>query len=73
MQVGDKINQGGVGKVDCAAGGGDTREGMMEREQLSPRYITALGELPVAGAAKKARSVLRSSKRANTDGLEYGP
>lgn len=73
MQVIDKINQGRLGKVYFAARGRDTREWMMKREQLSPRYITALGELPVAGAAKKARSVLRSSKRANTDGLEYGP
>ncbi|MEN3760554.1 DUF4113 domain-containing protein [Aeromonas veronii] len=48
MQVIDKINQGQLGKVYFAATGGDTREWMMRREQLSPRYTTALGELPVA-------------------------
>jgi hypothetical protein len=47
MQVIDKINQGRLGKVYFAARGQDTREWMMKREQLSPRYTTALGELPV--------------------------
>ncbi|WP_302055697.1 DUF4113 domain-containing protein [Aeromonas sp. FDAARGOS 1408] len=47
MQVIDKINQGRLGKVYFAARGRDTREWMMKREQLSPRYTTALGELPV--------------------------
>ncbi|WP_234924606.1 DUF4113 domain-containing protein [Aeromonas enteropelogenes] len=36
-----------MGKVYFAASGRNTREWMMKREQLSPRYITALGELPV--------------------------
>jgi len=48
MQVIDKINQGGLGKIFFAARGCDAREWMMKREQLSPRYTTALGELPVA-------------------------
>ncbi|WP_301952998.1 DUF4113 domain-containing protein [Aeromonas hydrophila] len=47
MQVIDKINQGRLGKVYFGARGRDTREWMMKREQLSPRYTTALGELPV--------------------------
>ncbi|WP_429169298.1 DUF4113 domain-containing protein [Aeromonas hydrophila] len=47
MQVIDKINQGRLGKVYFAARGRDTREWMMKREQLSPRYTTALSELPV--------------------------
>ncbi len=50
MQVIDKINQGRLGKVYFAARGRDTREWMMKREQLSPRYTTALGELPVVKA-----------------------
>ncbi|MFM5844049.1 DUF4113 domain-containing protein [Aeromonas sanarellii] len=47
MQVIDKINQGRLGQVYSAARGRDTREWMMNREQLSPRYTTSLGELPV--------------------------
>ncbi len=47
MLVIDKINQGRLGKVYFAARGRDTREWMMKREQLSPRYTTAIGELPV--------------------------
>lgn len=47
MQVIDKINQGRLGKVYFAARGRDTREWMMKQEQLSSRYTTALGELPV--------------------------
>ncbi|WP_421229623.1 DUF4113 domain-containing protein [Aeromonas enteropelogenes] len=47
MQVIDKINQRRLGKVYFAARGRDTREWMMKREQLSPPYTTALGELPV--------------------------
>ena len=47
MQVIDKINQGRLGKVYFAARGRDTREWMMKWEQLSPRYTTALDELPV--------------------------
>lgn len=46
MQVIDKINQGRLGKVYFAARGRDTREWMMKREQLSPRYTTCLSELP---------------------------
>ncbi|WP_421316525.1 DUF4113 domain-containing protein [Aeromonas veronii] len=47
MQVIDKINQGWLGKVYFAARGRDTREWMMKREQLSPRYTTSLADLPV--------------------------
>ncbi|WP_236759494.1 DUF4113 domain-containing protein [Aeromonas veronii] len=43
MQVIDKINQGRLGKVYFAARSRDIREWMMKREQLSPRYTTALG------------------------------
>ncbi|MFR9719072.1 translesion error-prone DNA polymerase V subunit UmuC [Aeromonas diversa] len=48
MQVIDKINRGRLGKVYFAARGQDTREWMMKREQLSPRYTTELTELPIA-------------------------
>ncbi|MGE6263318.1 translesion error-prone DNA polymerase V subunit UmuC [Aeromonas media] len=48
MKVIDQINQGRWGKVYFAARGRDTSEWMMKREQLSPRYTTALAELPVA-------------------------
>jgi DNA polymerase V len=47
IQVIDKINQGWLGKVYFAACGRDSKEWMMKREQLSPRYTTALGELTV--------------------------
>lgn len=47
MQVIDKINKGRLGKVYFAARGPNTREWMMKREQLSPRYTTELKELPV--------------------------
>ncbi|MFM5335783.1 translesion error-prone DNA polymerase V subunit UmuC [Aeromonas enteropelogenes] len=47
MQVIDRINQGRMGKVYFAARGSDTREWMMKREQLSPRYTTEPSELPV--------------------------
>ena len=50
MQVIDRINQGRMGKVYFAAQGRDTREWMMKREQLSPRYTTCLSELPAAKA-----------------------
>ena len=50
MQVIDKINQGRLGKVYFAARGVDRREWMMKREQLSPRYTTALDELLVVKA-----------------------
>jgi DNA polymerase V len=46
MQVIDKIN-GRLGKVYFAARGRDSREWMMKRENLSPRYTTVLDELPV--------------------------
>ncbi|MEL3922121.1 translesion error-prone DNA polymerase V subunit UmuC [Aeromonas enteropelogenes] len=48
MQVIDRINQGRMGKVYFAARGSDTREWMMKREQLSPRYTTSINELPAA-------------------------
>lgn len=48
MKVIDQINQGRWGKVYFAARGRDTTVWMMKREQLSPRYTTALAELPVA-------------------------
>ncbi|WP_368859011.1 DUF4113 domain-containing protein [Aeromonas hydrophila] len=47
MQVIDKINHGRLGKIYFAARGRDSREWMMKRESLSPRYTTALGELPI--------------------------
>ncbi|QLH69121.1 translesion error-prone DNA polymerase V subunit UmuC [Aeromonas veronii] len=47
MQVIDKINQEGLGKVFFGARGKDNREWMMKREHLSPRYTTALAELLV--------------------------
>ncbi|MFM5865716.1 DUF4113 domain-containing protein [Aeromonas caviae] len=47
MLVIDKINLGRLGKVYFAACGRDTKEWMMKREQLSPRYTTALNALPV--------------------------
>ncbi|WP_252372467.1 DUF4113 domain-containing protein [Aeromonas salmonicida] len=50
MQVIDKINHGRLGKVYFAACGRDNREWMMKREQLSPRYTTAVSELPVVKA-----------------------
>ncbi|HEH9405120.1 translesion error-prone DNA polymerase V subunit UmuC [Aeromonas salmonicida] len=46
MQVIDKINRGRQGKVYFAASGRDTREWMMKRKQLSPRYTTCFSELP---------------------------
>ncbi|MGU5721628.1 translesion error-prone DNA polymerase V subunit UmuC [Aeromonas hydrophila] len=50
MQVIDKINRGQLGKVYFAARGRDTREWMMKREQLSPRYTTCFNELPAVKA-----------------------
>ncbi|BEJ50746.1 translesion error-prone DNA polymerase V subunit UmuC [Aeromonas dhakensis] len=50
MQVIDKINRGRLGKVYFAARGPDTREWMMKREQLSPRYTTCFNELPAVKA-----------------------
>ncbi|WP_421221801.1 translesion error-prone DNA polymerase V subunit UmuC [Aeromonas enteropelogenes] len=46
MQVIDRINQGRMGKVFFATRGRDTREWMMKREQLSPRYTTSVKDLP---------------------------
>lgn len=46
MQVIDRINQGHMGKVFFATRGRDTREWMMKREQLSPRYTTSVKDLP---------------------------
>ncbi len=48
MQVIDKINQEGLGKVFFGARGKDNREWMMKREHLSPRYTTMHTELPLA-------------------------
>jgi len=48
MQVIDKINRGNLGKVYFGARGGSAREWMMKREQLSPRYTTSIGDLPLA-------------------------
>ncbi|HAU4930566.1 translesion error-prone DNA polymerase V subunit UmuC [Aeromonas hydrophila] len=48
MQVIDKINRGRLGKVYFAARGRDTKEWMMKREQLSPRYTTRINEIPIA-------------------------
>ncbi|MGY3876501.1 translesion error-prone DNA polymerase V subunit UmuC [Aeromonas enteropelogenes] len=48
MQVIDRINQGRMGRVYFAARGSDTREWMMKREQLSPRYTTSINDLPAA-------------------------
>ncbi len=50
MQVIDKINQGGLGKVYFAARGRDRGEWMMKREQLSPRYTTSINVIPAAKA-----------------------
>ncbi|SIR16573.1 translesion error-prone DNA polymerase V subunit UmuC [Aeromonas hydrophila] len=50
MQVIDKINRGRLGKVYFAARGRDTKEWMMKREQLSPRYTTCFNELPAVKA-----------------------
>lgn len=51
MQVIGKINQRRLGKVYFAARGRDTREWMMKREQLSPRYTTCISELPKVKAS----------------------
>ncbi|EPC3544770.1 translesion error-prone DNA polymerase V subunit UmuC [Aeromonas hydrophila] len=45
MQVIDKINQEGLGKVFFGSRGKDNREWMMKREHLSPRYTTSVREL----------------------------
>lgn len=50
MQVIDRINQGRLGKVYFAARGQDTKEWMMKRDQLSPRYTTSINEIPVVRA-----------------------
>ncbi|MCX4045664.1 MULTISPECIES: translesion error-prone DNA polymerase V subunit UmuC [Aeromonas] len=50
MQVIDKINQGRLGKVYFGARGSHTREWMMKREQLSPRYTTSINEIPAVKA-----------------------
>lgn len=46
MQVIDKINKRRLRKVYFAARGRGTREWMMKRELLSPRYATCISELP---------------------------
>ncbi|HIC8801321.1 TPA: DUF4113 domain-containing protein, partial [Aeromonas veronii] len=50
MQVIDKINQEGIGKVYFGTRGRDASEWMMKREQLSPRYTTNISEIPAAKA-----------------------
>ncbi|ABK37382.1 translesion error-prone DNA polymerase V subunit UmuC [Aeromonas hydrophila] len=45
MQVIDKINQEGLGKVFFGSRGKDNREWMIKREHLSPRYTTSVREL----------------------------
>lgn len=50
MTVIDRINQGRLGKVYFAGRGCTPSDWMMKREQASPRYTTALDELPVAKA-----------------------
>ena len=40
--------EAGAIQVYFAARGRDTKEWMMKREQLSPSYTTAIGEIPVA-------------------------
>lgn len=50
MLVIDKIDQWRLGKVYFAAHGRYTREWIMKQGQLSSRYTTALGELPVVKA-----------------------
>jgi len=46
MQVIDKINRGSLGKVYFGARGSNTKEWMMKRGKLSPRYTTSVSELP---------------------------
>ncbi|WP_336751764.1 DUF4113 domain-containing protein [Aeromonas hydrophila] len=46
MQVIDEINQERLGKVYFVARGRHTREWMMKREPLSPRYTTYINEIP---------------------------
>ncbi|WP_378081989.1 DUF4113 domain-containing protein [Aeromonas bestiarum] len=50
MKVIDQINQGRLGKVHFADRGRDTREWMMKREQLSPRYTTCINEIATVKA-----------------------
>ncbi|EIS3744281.1 translesion error-prone DNA polymerase V subunit UmuC [Aeromonas hydrophila] len=50
MQVIDKINQEGIGRVYFGTRGRDASEWMMKREQLSPRYTTNISEIPAAKA-----------------------
>ena len=48
MQVVDKINKEGMGRVYFGTRGRDTSEWMMKRGMLSPRYTTMINELPIA-------------------------
>ncbi|HEH9442105.1 TPA: DUF4113 domain-containing protein, partial [Aeromonas sobria] len=48
MQMIDRINQGRLGKIHFGARGRDNSDWIMRREKLSPRYTTALDELPIA-------------------------
>ncbi|UOR20339.1 DUF4113 domain-containing protein [Aeromonas veronii] len=48
MQMIDRINQGRLGKIHFGSCGRDNSDWIMRREKLSPRYTTALDELPIA-------------------------
>ena len=48
MEVLDKINNSGLGKVRFASQGLDQHEWLMKRERLSPGYTTRWEDLPVA-------------------------
>lgn len=48
MQVIDKINQEGIGRVYFGTRGRDTSEWIMKREQLIPRYTKYINKLPYA-------------------------
>ncbi|WP_323927629.1 DUF4113 domain-containing protein [Aeromonas caviae] len=48
MQMIDRINQGRLGKIHFGFCGRDNSDWMMKREKHSPRYTTALDELPIA-------------------------
>lgn len=48
MQVIDKINQEGMGKVYFGTSGRNTSEWMMKLDKLSPRYTTSITEIPTS-------------------------
>jgi len=47
MEVVDKINRSGIGKVRFASQGLNQQDWIMKREHLSPSYITRWNDLPV--------------------------